>query len=320
MAKNNKKKSAAEPSAKPAKKSALISATVQPFLIMALVTLLLSGAVIAVIQQLAATDIQKKAQDIHLQTMADSTASLLNIRFNYTSRQLESLATDALLQKTIAEGDTEATAALATLLQKSFNDSESLTIIPWDYTATVGLKERGIEMRNSIETLMLTRAGGNRVPSPEVYQHDKQWLVSFAQPISIDNEVKAIIFLSFNQQFFAAIGNNDFYRENAAITIMHKGKGNQSLASNNVKATGPAISHELPFTDGVLNIASARDVGNIANSALNLTYIAVAAGSVVLILLTILLYFFSRKSLLADAAGIAHYADSLSGLHRTMEP
>lgn len=316
MAKNNKKKT---DTAKPASKGLAISATLKPFLILLLAALLMTAAIIATVQQMAVPDIEKKASDIHLETMAESTSSLLNIRFTYTSRQLEALAQDELLKQTIASGDMAATEKLAALLQKNFNDSDSLAIIPWDYTATVGLKERGIEMRNNIETMMLTRAGGNRVPDPEVYQHDKQWLISFAQPVTIDNEVRGIIFLSFNQRFFSTVINNAFYRENAAITITHKGQ-KQPLATNGVNSNNAAATYPLPFTDGELHIASAHDISRISHQATGITYASIGSCTLFLAVLLLLLYFSLRKSLKKDIDLISHFAESLAGLHRTMPP
>src|SRR5690554_517289 len=129
-----------------------ISAGLMPFLLLILCTLVLSVASIAIVQQVISDTTQEKAQQIHLQTVADSTISLLSIRFSYTYRQLESLANDANLIKTLKSNNEEAIRALTQIIQSSFNDSLSLRIIPWDQTATVGLKNRGIEMRNSIET------------------------------------------------------------------------------------------------------------------------------------------------------------------------
>lgn len=302
------------------KKSISISASLVPFLLLIVCTILLSIASIGIMQQVVTGDTQKKAQDIHLQALADSTISLLSIRFAYTIRQLESLASDETLITTLQSNDVEAIQALSRLLQSSFNDSISLEVVTWDQTATVGLKNRGIEMRNSIETLMLTRAGSGRTPPAEVYQHDKQWLVSFAQPVIIDKEVKAIIFLSFDQQFFAGVIENDFYKENAAITIVHKQSQNQSLVSNAVKAIGPSLSFDLPFTDGQLRIASAKNVTDISHTALNTSYASIGGSALLLIIVMLSLYGFYRRSLRADVSALTHYADSLTGLHRTMPP
>lgn len=297
-----------------------ISAGLMPFLLLILCTLVLSVASIAIVQQVISDTTQEKAQQIHLQTVADSTISLLSIRFSYTYRQLESLANDANLIKTLKSNNEEAIRALTQIIHSSFNDSLSLRIIPWDQTATVGLKNRGIEMRNSIETLMLTRAGSGRTPPAELYQHDQQWLLSFAQPVLIDNEVRAILLLSFDQQFFAGVISNDFYKNNAAISIVHKGSKNQSLVSNKVQAVGPSLHFELPFTDGELRIASAKNIGNIGQTALNTSYTIIAGSGLLLIIIMAALYWLSRKSLNSDIKALIHYIDSLTGLHRTMPP
>lgn len=321
MAKNKDKKSAPEKKAKAAKAPAKrMSATLKPFLILAIAAIVLSAGLTAFIQILAVKDIKQNAQDIHVETMAQSTESLLAIHFDYTSRQLASLAKDEQVIEIVHANDQEHIDRLEKLLLSSFNDSISLRIIPWDYTATVGLRDRGVEMRNSIETLMLTRAGGGRVPEPEVYQHEKKWLISFAQPIMDGNEVKAIMLLTYDEKFFAGIVNNEFYRSNAALSVKHKGGSGQTLASNKSTAVSKTISLDLPFTDGQLTVASARDVSNITSTAVILTYIGVSISSGLLAILSLFLFTGVARSLRRDVANISHYAESLTGLHRTMPP
>lgn len=318
----SKKKNKQEPKMdhETSSKKTLISASLMPFLLLIVSTVILSFASIAIMQNVVTGDTQKKAQDIHLQALAESTISLLSIRFAYTSRQLEGIANNETLIKALASNDETSLSAISGLLRNSFNDSISLRIIPWDQTATVGLKNRGIEMRNSIETLMLTRAGSGRTPPAEVYQFDKQWLISFAQPVIVDKEVKAIIFLSFDKQFFAGVITNAFYRENASISIIHKSSQNQNLVSNDVKAIGPSLRFDLPFTDGELSIASAKNVTDISHTALNTSYASIGASGLLLIIAMLLLSWFYRRNLINDVAALIHYGDSLTGLHRTMPP
>lgn len=53
------------------KKSISISASLVPFLLLIVCTILLSIASIGIMQQVVTGDTQKKAQDIHLQALAD---------------------------------------------------------------------------------------------------------------------------------------------------------------------------------------------------------------------------------------------------------
>lgn len=315
MAKKNNQKTSETDNAND-KKSA-ISASLKPFLLISLIALILSALSIVAIHQFASEDIQQGAQQIHLQTVAESTANLTQTRFSYTSRQLENIAKSDLLIATISDEEADKSAIIE-LLQKSFNDSISLQIIPWDHTATVGLRERGIEMRNNIETLMLTRAGGDKIPPPEVYQHDKNWLISFAQPITVDGEVKAILFLSYDKQFFAGVVNNTFYKENAAITVQLNDK--KAIASNGGSAINSPMLFDLPFTNGQLMIASAKSVGDVADTALLISYICIALSALLLIILAIAMFLVNKKALLHDIAAIVHHANSLQGLHRTKPP
>src|SRR5690554_681469 len=138
----SKKKNKQEPKMdhETSSKETLISASLMPFLLLIVSTVILSFASIAIMQNVVTSDTQKKAQDIHLQALAESTISLLSIRFAYTSRQLEGIANNETLIKALASNDETSLSAISGLLRNSFNDSISLRIIPWDQTATVGLK------------------------------------------------------------------------------------------------------------------------------------------------------------------------------------
>lgn len=290
-----------------------------PFATVILASVLFSIISIFVVQKIATPDLQKKIQQQQLDSVAESAISIVSTRFSLTSARLSALANSPELKKLLQESSSTKRQELANLIKNSFIDSQSFQIIPWSPTATVGLRQQGITLRNNIETLMVTRAGGNRIPSPEVYLHDKQWLVSFAQPVAVDNEVIAVLLISYDETFFSSLISSDFYRNNAAITIASKGN-NKSISSNQQTAYGEEVQHKLPFTDGVLHIASNRNAAEITNPTIVISITCIALSAALLALLTVLLYRFTHKRLQHDVFALNHYADAVQGIHGTTTP
>lgn len=290
-----------------------------PFVTLIFASVVLSITSILVIQKIATPDLQQKIQQQQLNNVAESAISIVSTRFELTRKRLESLATSPELQALIQKNTVIEQDKLAQLIKHSFIDSLSFQIIPWSQTATVGLKQQGITLRNNIETLMITRAGGNRVPTPEVYLHNKQWLVSFAHPVTINNEVRAILLSSYDESFFASLINSDFYRNNAAITILSKSQ-QQNISSNQQKAYGEYIAYDLPFTNGQLQIASSRNAAEITNPTIIISIACIAVSAILLTLLALLLYRFTHKKLQHDAFALNHYADAIKGIHGTSSP
>lgn len=68
-------------------------------------------------------------------------------------------------------------------LQRSFPEAVSLRLIPLGPLGIAGVDTAQAGLRNNIEVDMLRRVSGGASSLPEAYQVDKQWLVSFVQPV-----------------------------------------------------------------------------------------------------------------------------------------
>lgn len=290
-----------------------------PFVIAIFASVILSIISIFVIQQIATPDLQQKIQQQQLSNVADSAINILTARFNLTNKRLAALAESPEMKRHAQFSSAIELDELAALLKYSFADSLSFQILPWTPTATVGLKQQGITLRNNIETLMVTRAGGNRVPSPEVYLYEKQWLVSFAQPVVVNGDVVAVLLVSYSDSFFSSLINNEFYRKNAAITILSK-SSKQNISSNQQTAYGETVEYALPFTGGVLQIASSQNSAEITNPTIIISIVTIALSATVLAFIILLLYRSTQKKLLHDAFALNHYSDALKGIHPTSVP
>ncbi|HEY9034773.1 MAG TPA: phosphomannomutase/phosphoglucomutase [Pseudomonadales bacterium] len=301
------------------KSSAGLNATIKPFVLLVTISLLLAAAMAAVVHMGPVQQISQQAESDRLQLLADSANLQLTQRFTGISDRLAALAADQHLLAVIRSGDSAAMQTLAGSLQQGFAHSLSLRIIPWDYTATVGLKTRGIELNNSIETLMLTRAGGGRVPTPEAYQQDGQWLISFAQPVMAGNEVVAILLASFDKNLLASVISTGLYRENIASAITHKGLKGKPLASSG-SISGASKRFELPFTDGELQVSLSTSASEPYQPVFITLYLLVAAACLVIFAGIVAALLMLVRSLKHDRLLLIQYAESLTGLHRTQPP
>jgi phosphomannomutase/phosphoglucomutase len=75
-------------------------------------------------------------------------------------------------------------------LQHSFPEALSLRVVPLGPLGIAGVDTAQAGLRNNIEVDMLRRVSGGATSQPEAYQVDKQWLISFVQPVkSADSKV-----------------------------------------------------------------------------------------------------------------------------------
>lgn len=314
----NKKKNKPSGAAKATSKIQL-NATLKPFLLLMLAIIAVTALSIVASGQITRQQVVHKAEQQHLEILSQSIADQLRSRFDMIGAELDTLAEDPYILKVVMQQDDAAFAELATTIQNSFTHSIQARIIPWDYTATVGLKERGIEMHNSIETLMITRAGGGRTPQPELYRTDDHWLISFARPVMLDNEVHAIIFLSLDRNLLASIINKAFIRDHAAVNISQQGQ-KSAIISNGQPVSGASRTLELPFTGGEVTVASITPVESLYQPALSSIRLVMAASGLVLLAVTLAGLLMLIRSLKTDRLLLVQYTESLSGLHRTQRP
>jgi phosphomannomutase/phosphoglucomutase len=68
-------------------------------------------------------------------------------------------------------------------LNPVFPAAVSFRIIPLDHMGIAGLSKHNISLRNNIEVDMIRLASEGKAVTPEAYQIDDQWLVSFAQAV-----------------------------------------------------------------------------------------------------------------------------------------
>jgi phosphomannomutase/phosphoglucomutase len=75
-------------------------------------------------------------------------------------------------------------------LQHSFPEALSLRVVPLGPLGIAGVDTAQAGLRNNIEVDMLRRVSGGATSQPEAYLIDKQWLISFVQPVkSADSKV-----------------------------------------------------------------------------------------------------------------------------------
>ena len=296
-----------------------INATSIPYLILLIVTAISLVAVFTVTRTGPEQSARHYTEKLQQQTLAESTSNMLQQRINDTREQLAGIATSAPLIEAVRNQDEQKLQKISDLLGNSFSHTVSFRIIAWDHTATVGLRNRGIELRNNIELMMLTRAGGNRVPEPEAYTYDGRWLLSLAHPVIIDNEVSAIILLSLDEAFFHSALTHPLIRRNASVQVKHDQQG-AVIFNNAQKPVSAPLRFDLPFSDGSIHIAASQDTGSGLEPVFLQFYLALAALGVLLILTILIAWFITGRSLKTDRLSIICYAESLTSLHATQPP
>ena len=115
--------------------------------------------------------------------LATSQAQLLNDWVQQLQQRLGAAASDPAL----ADAANTDASAQAALLQRGFPEALTLRLIPLGPLGIASLNGAGL--RNNIEADMLRRISDGSSIAPEAYQVEKNWLISFAQPIVVgDNQ------------------------------------------------------------------------------------------------------------------------------------
>jgi phosphomannomutase/phosphoglucomutase len=318
MAKEKKQKTdSASKTKKPSNKLA------QLCLVFSAIVWLIGGAVIAGIHFSAAEPITALALEKQQNVLAESVAAILEEKFNSINQQLKTISTDADIYNALIVADADEIALQEENLQAQFPEALSLRVIPWDHLGTSGIKQKGIELRNTIEYALITKAAAltedGRL-SPEVYQHDKKWLTSFAVPIIsvTTKEPMGIILLTLKPSLFSNLLKNPALSKSAQLDIK-LAKNKQSIFKIG-SGQGVAKQSNLPFDSGLLLIKLNLDQSADIKNTFTLLYIIIASATVFLSVLLFIFYRFVCSSIQADSDSITQYINSLQGLHEPKKP
>lgn len=296
------------------------NALIKPLIILILGIWIGCGALIAGIDIGIAKKINDNTERAHINTLTNSAATALNYQFISTQKRLNSLANSKELENILSEGTLEAQNTLAAILKNSFNHAESLLIIPWDYTGTVGLKNNNIPLRNSIEMSMITKIGNQKKIIAEAYLYEKKWLVSFIAPITQGNQAVGALLLTLNSQFLKDTIDNPYFTEAAKIEIVNKQqKGTSIVTVGEANSNNPG-RFDLPFTGGELIVHVGVDNNNSIRSSFIIIYIVISIGAILLTALTLAIYILNLRAIKQDCDSIVHFAESKSGIHKTKMP
>jgi phosphomannomutase/phosphoglucomutase len=123
----------------------------------------------------------------HLQLLSSELAAQQAQTVNEFAQQLQARLAAAARNPDLLEHFNAATPDLAPLqaeLQRSFPEVVSLRLIALGPLGIAGVDSNQAGLRNNIEVDMLRRVSDGSSSQPEAYQIDKQWLISFAQPVA----------------------------------------------------------------------------------------------------------------------------------------
>ncbi|HSB97866.1 MAG TPA: phosphomannomutase/phosphoglucomutase, partial [Spongiibacteraceae bacterium] len=118
--------------------------------------------------------------------LAAQQAQAINELTQQLQARLAAAARSAALLERLNTQDADL-GALQTELQHSFPEALSLRLIPLGSLGIAGVDNTQAGLRNNIEVDMLRRVSEGAASQPEAYQVDKQWLVSFVQPVAAAN-------------------------------------------------------------------------------------------------------------------------------------
>ena len=295
------------------------NALLKPLLILITGIWIGCGALIASIEMGISSDINQTTALNHINTISSSALSSVNYQVQSVQRQIDTLAKSDALIDTLFSGTPEEKATLANILKGSFNYSESLLIIPWDHTGTVGLKSRNIPLRNSIEISLMTKTGEEKKPQPEAYLYEGKWLMSFITPIMHEKKVIGALLVTLNGNFLKDIIKKPYFTENSKIVIVNQQQADKPIASAGTINTTNPVKYKLAFTGGQLLIHV--DTKNTGMSApFTIIYIIIGLGAVFLTVLTFAIYILNLRAIKQDCESLVRFAESKSGIHKTKKP
>ncbi len=274
-------------------------------------------AILASIHFVSSQAMTKDSLDRRLQILTSSANALIQQSFSNAEAQLQKLSHDDDIYNAIVLQDMIAISDLENKLVNNFAFAESLKIIPWSDLGTAGIKQMGIQLRNSIETSMITKAASGNKNISEVYKIEKNWIISFATPIIHNEKPVGVLLLSTSSEFLEKALKQGVFAENGSLEIKQAGKTILKVGSPN-----PKLSQELkaPFDGGKIIISlSNTQQQKLLNSFINI-YIIIAAVSLVFLIVPLVGFMSIKKLIENDLSDIKQYIKQSKGLHEGKRP
>ena len=317
---NEKQEKKARPKkAKKPKADKAPNALIKPLLLLILclwlgALLFIGGIKFGILNQINNTASQQQIEAISKGAKAG-----VNQQFANISNQLNSLANSETIKNTLLMDNPDAINGLQEMLIQSFSYSESLLIIPWDHTGTVGLKKRNIPLRNSIEMSMIAKVGDKKEVIPEAYLADKTWLISFVAPVMNENAVIGALLLTVNKGFLDDFLKQSAFTENTSLEIINKQQSKTITKAGTITSAQPG-HFALPFNGGELVVHISTSSSETVATLFLIIYIVVAFGAVFMTILALVIYRLNIRALKQDCETITRYAQSQIGIHKTKKP
>jgi phosphomannomutase/phosphoglucomutase len=262
------------------------------------------------------TSLINRYKTTYSKTISDSSSQSLN---NMQAR-LDNIANSSALKNALLNNDEEQLATIQSTISNTLNDIHSFQIIPWDLTGTAGLKAHNIEARNNVELMLISSVGNKKIAAPEVYLFDKVWLTSFSSAVIVDDNVIAVLLLTFNANYLSNVFNIPEFTENARLTVYLKKQNKQPILAIGKGSSEHNDVVKLGFTDGEMRIKFNEDTIN--KQTLSFVSLQIALGLVLLLVLIVAAIGYKLSSIFIkkDIRTIRNYIESLGALHKTKQP
>jgi phosphomannomutase/phosphoglucomutase len=295
-----------------------------PFVMMLVSIWFGAVAVVAAIEFGIARDLKLQSSMHYVDTLRNNAQNDLDHAFASIQEQLDSLAASEGVKNAITLDTPEDQAILATTLKTGFPNSESLLIVPWDYTGTAGLKDRDLPLRNNIEIMMITKAGSKKSVPPEAYIHQDKWLVSFVSPVIQDGQVIGALLLTMNREFMTTLIDTPELKKGASIRIIHNEKKEKPIATvgsdSNLGEFTQQTAVPLPFTSGSLVIRIDTEKNPAGEIPFYLFYALIGALALLLSVIWIVIHMQYIRSITLNSMIVVRFAESKTGMHKTRRP
>ena len=283
------------------------------------ISIIVLGTIIllASLHFISAAQMKSSMIDTRLSMLSGSANAIIQQSFNTTQTQLEKLTHNDDIYNAIILQDMIEISDLENRFINNFGHAKSLKIVPWSELGTAGIKQMGISLKNTIETMMITKAADRELEGSEVYQVEKQWLVSFAAPVIHNDKTVGVLLLSLSDDFLTSNMTQDVFKTNGGLKVTQAKKQVLSVGTANSPFQ---TSINAPFDGGKIQVFLEQQQATSFDQTFFIIYAIAGAIGLSLIAAPIIGFLLANKSMTSDVNAIKQFINQSMGLHEGKRP